>query len=44
MRTIITFPNEHEKAAVELCERLIKQGSTFRCEKTPTGWEFEVLS
>jgi len=43
MRTVITIPSQHEKTALELCEKLVKQGKTFRCQKTPTGWEFEVL-
>jgi len=42
VRSIITIPNQHEKTALELCEKLIKQGSTFSCRKTATGWEFEV--
>jgi hypothetical protein len=40
--TIINIP--HEKTALELCAELVKQGKTFRCAKTPAGWEFEVLS
>lgn len=40
--TIISIP--HEKLALELCAELVKQGKTFRCEKKPGGWEFEVLS
>ena len=34
----------HEKLALELCAALVKQGKTFRCEKTLGGWAFEVLS
>ena len=40
--TVINIP--HEKIALELCGELVKQGKTFRCERTPSGWEFEVLS
>ena len=40
--TVITIP--HEKLALELCVELVKQGKTFRCEKTQGGWAFEVLS
>jgi len=40
--TVITIP--HEKLALELCVELVKQGKTFRCEKTFGGWAFEVLS
>jgi hypothetical protein len=39
--TIVTIP--HEKIALELCTKLVKQGKTFRCQKKPSGWEFEVL-
>jgi hypothetical protein len=39
--TIVTIP--HEKTALELCAALVKQGKTFRCTRTDTGWEFEVL-
>jgi hypothetical protein len=42
MITIINIPNE--KAALDLCAELVKQGKTFRCEKKAGGWEFEVLS
>ena len=40
--TIVVIP--HEKIALELCAELVKQGKTFRCAKTVSGWEFEVLS
>lgn len=40
--TVIVIP--HEKIALELCVELVKRGKTFRCEKKPSGWEFEVLS
>ena len=40
--TVINIP--HEKIALELCTELVKQGKTFRCEKTSAGWEFQVLS
>ena len=40
--TVVVIP--HEKIALELCAELVKRGKTFRCEKKPSGWEFEVLS
>jgi len=40
--TVVMIP--HEKIALELCAELVKQGKTFRCEKTQSGWAFEVLS
>ena len=40
--TVVLIP--HEKIALELCAELVKQGKTFRCEKTSAGWEFQVLS
>ena len=41
--TIVIIP--HEKIALELCAKLVKQGKLFRCEKKVDGsWEFEVLS
>ena len=40
--TVVIIP--HEKIAQELCTELVKQGKTFRCEKKPSGWEFEVMS
>lgn len=43
MTTAVVFI-PHEKIALELCTELVKQGKTFRCEKKPDGWEFEVLS
>lgn len=42
--TTVVIPREHEKLALELCAELVKQGKTLRCEKKPSGWEFEVLS
>ncbi len=39
---VVVIP--HERVALELCGELVKQGKTFRCEKKPGGWEFEVLS
>ena len=39
--TVVNIP--HEKIALELCVELVKQGKTFRCVRTATGWEFEVL-
>lgn len=39
--TIVIIP--HEKIVLELCAELVKRGKTFRCEKTPSGWTFEVL-
>ena len=40
--TVVVIP--HEKIAQELCVELVKRGKTFRCEKTPSGWEFEVFA
>ena len=35
MSTVVLIP--HEKIALELCVELVKQGKTFRCEKTSGG-------
>jgi len=40
--TVVVIP--HEKLALELCAKLVKQGKTFRCWKKPSGWKIEVLS
>ena len=42
LTTVVLIP--HEKITLELCVELVKQGKTFRCEKTLGGWAFEVLS
>jgi hypothetical protein len=39
--TVVFIP--HEKIALELCIELVKRSKTFRCEKTPGGWAFEVF-
>ena len=40
--TVVSIP--HEKTALELCVELVKQGKTFRCTRTRSGWKFEVQS